>query len=322
MAVTVKPFTSCDLCSAIGLTTPATDKRVLPDPDSRKPSESDVCGLCSAVVDFNLPRLNYVLPRLSALDTFWRLVRPIEERSSPPKRVLKALEDAVEAPADELGQLALDEAPDKPAATASTESVRVECMECIPPQPMGYNSRHAHARKKHDVTASAIIWRDPNKALIYPCTVHRDCDETGFAFATVIGRRAHEAQSQNGPIKTNSEAAPEETPQEPRKPRAEYGAWGDWAPGIQQVGCPLSHPSKPDHKGPYWLLYKNRSSHAQVVHALPLWGIEWAVRAEPGDTFTLPYPCTEHDHCTHTGLAFSTELGLKTHVRSLAPKAA
>lgn len=75
-----------------------------------------------------------------------------------------------------------------------------------------------------------------------------------------------------------------------------------------KVWCPLPH--EQEHGAGKFVTYKGRGQHAKSVHnRLEVWDIEWM---DPHKI--LKVPCTAHEKCMKTGLAFESEHGLATHI--------
>jgi hypothetical protein len=76
------------------------------------------------------------------------------------------------------------------------------------------------------------------------------------------------------------------------------------------VVCPLPHPTQKG--GPKRVRYSIRATHAEKAHdGLKLWDIRWE---DPDGVFTVK--CEAHAECEKTGLGFTSELGLKQHIKA------
>lgn len=91
--------------------------------------------------------------------------------------------------------------------------------------------------------------------------------------------------------------APEEPPKPPTEPMPK-----------QYLLCPLPHGQD---GAPKRIEYTSRGGHADMVHGLKLWEIEW----EDPDRI-LKFTCPSHAECVKKGVGFTTKKGVGQHVRS------
>lgn len=311
MAITVQQIKSCDWCIAVDESVAATEERTFPHPVTDVPLTADLCPPCAFLLDVVIGRLPFIQTRMAAMDRFLTIARkPTSE--AIPARVHRAIEAVNNGATDTAGQL-----PFHDSAEVPLDAPFVFCMECGPPQRVRIGRRSDHARAQHACQPHEILWASGSVNLIFPCTAHDVCADTGFALASEGDLSAHEATLLDAAAqlpqqsRANHKTAKKTKPKQPAQPPSN----GRWVPGLNQIGCPLPH-KKTGAPTPYWIRFNDRHNHADVAHHLPPGQIRWFTRE--GDTFTLEHRCTEHPECIGPdgqGLGFPTPESLEMHQR-------